>query len=336
MRGCAPMGQGMNGGLRGFLPRLPLTQTVCDTATTTRPSGRPRVTPCPLTPNPLLAPAPTRPQGHGHPVTALAFPPDGSPTLATGSEDCRLRLWSTASGQLTATLTGHMATVACAAFSPDCRTIASGCEQGAIRLWNAATGKGAAALNGHGGTVLRVAFSPDGRLLASGGEDLTVRLWDAGSGKQLAVMKGHKERVVSLAFGASGRVLCSGSRGEGVAGSVFAWDAGSGQQLYALHAAHMAGDAEPAPGTVCTAVSALEHAPHLTLVSEAGVGAKKPGTGQGAGAGAGGQQVTEAGGGRLRLRQVPVFTSFAAPVCVAVHGQRFAMAFGSHVYFYSY
>ncbi|GIL66716.1 hypothetical protein Vafri_20200 [Volvox africanus] len=78
---------------------------------------------------------------------------------------------------------------------------------------------------------------------------------------------------------------------------------------------------------LCTVVLALEHAPHLTLVYEADGG----GSGGGGAASLG---EVEAGSGLLRLRQIPLYTSFAAPSSVAVAEGSFAMAFGSHVYFY--
>ena len=239
------------------------------------------------------------------------------------------------------------------AFSPGGALVASGDEQGAIWLWgldDKGGGRPLNALKGHGGGVRQLAWAPAGagagELLASGGEDGTVRLWDCGGGGgggQVAVLKGHKEAVCRLAWGGGGGrggglLLASGSRGEGAAGSVFVWDAGSAAggnaaPLYGVHAAYMTADggdgegpaaaAGAAAGSLCTVVSALEHAPHLTLVRQGGGKAA-------------GKDESEAGGGRLKLRQLPCYTSFAAPASVAVSAGTFVMAFGSHVYFYKY
>ncbi|KAG2487965.1 hypothetical protein HYH03_013405 [Edaphochlamys debaryana] len=272
-------------------------------------------------------------KGHSDSITDLAFSPDGGSALASASEDCRIRLWAVASGQQTALLTGHTATVCSVAFAPGGAVVASGGEDGGIRLWataGPAVGRSSATLAGHRSSVLRLAFSPDGRLLASGSSDCTVRLWDAGSGAAVAVLQGHKEQVTRLAWAPSGRLLASGSRGSGAAGSVFVWPAGGAKEpLHAVHAAYMAAEdcACPGGGALCTVVSALEHAPHLTLVTEAGAKG---------GPASGGEGVSEAGGGALRLRQVPVYTSFAAPAALAVHSGAIVMAFGASVFFYRY
>ncbi|GIM11101.1 hypothetical protein Vretimale_14612, partial [Volvox reticuliferus] len=272
-------------------------------------------------------------KGHTDAINDLDFCGLTPALLASASEDCRVRLWNTANGRQLSLLTGHTAAVTSVALSVDGAVAASGDESGAIRIWavgDGGNGRTAAVLKGHSGAVFRLAFCPDdGGLLASGGADCSVRLWDVGGGKQLAVLSGHKEVISRLVWGTTGRVLASGSRAAGSVGSVFIWDCRTGEAVYSLHAAYMApedgGRPRGAGGRgLCTVVSALEHAPHLTLVYEA----------DGGGGGGGGAAEVEAGNGLLRLRQVPLYTSFAAPSCVAAADGSFAMAFGSHVYFY--
>lgn len=273
-------------------------------------------------------------KGHGDAVRDLAFSPAGD-ALASASEDCRARLWSVSSGQQLALLTGHTSAAMSVAVSPDAGMVAAGAEDGTIRGWPTAAaagpsaGKASLLLKGHSGPVLRLAFSPDSRLLASGSADHTVRLWDATAspgGAALAVLHGHREAVRRLSWGAGGRLLASASRGVGASGVVCIYDANTGEQLYSVHASDMVEPDASCPGTLCTIVSTIEHAPHLTLVSE----------GRPAAGGAPQPQPGAAAGGRLQLRQVPVYTSFAAPACIAVHSASMVMAFGSAVNFYKY
>jgi WD40 repeat protein len=75
--------------------------------------------------------------GHGAPVTALAFAPDGK-TLASGGVDRNVRLWHVATAQEMAWFGPHAGTVLAVAFAPDGRTLVSGDDTGQVRLWKAA------------------------------------------------------------------------------------------------------------------------------------------------------------------------------------------------------
>ena len=100
--------------------------------------------------------------------------PDGA-TLATGSSDATIRLW-TREGAPLKTLSGHMSVVTGVAWSLDGTTIVSASSDTTIRLW---TREGAPlkALSGHASIVHSVAWSPDGTTLASSSSDATIVLW---------------------------------------------------------------------------------------------------------------------------------------------------------------
>ncbi|MCX4782160.1 helix-turn-helix domain-containing protein [Streptomyces sp. NBC_01264] len=158
--------------------------------------------------------------GHGGPVNAVAFAPDGR-LLATAGSDGKVLLRRVADRSTVAAFTapGRVRTVA---FSPDGRTLAAGSTDGPVRLWTVGAGGGSVSVLPPGTAGARaVAFAPDGGTLAVATADGSVQLRDtAGDHRVRAVLTGHTARVNTLAYAPDGRSLVSA----GADGTVRLWD----------------------------------------------------------------------------------------------------------------
>ncbi len=147
--------------------------------------------------------------GHISVVTSVVFSPDGQ-TLASGSWDKTVRLWSIAESKPLVTFDGHTDWVRSVVFSPDGQTLASGSHDKTVRLWSIAESRPLATFDGHTSSVTSVVFSPNGQTLASGSSDKTVRLWSIAESKPLATFDGHTSSVNSVVFSPDGQTLASG------------------------------------------------------------------------------------------------------------------------------
>ena len=168
-------------------------------------------------------------EGHESVVCAVAISADGK-TVASGSDDKTVRLWSTATGEQLQKLEGHTHWVTAVAISADSKIVASGSGDKTVRLWSTATGEQLQKLEGHEQWVTDVAISADGKTVASGSRDKTVRLWSTATGEQLQKLEGHEDWVTAVAISADGKTVASGSRDE----TVRLWSTATGEQLQKL------------------------------------------------------------------------------------------------------
>ncbi len=168
------------------------------------------------------------PAGYWGADPRVAFNPDAT-IVAAGCFEGPIRLWSVASGQEIAQLSGHKNTSISVDFHPDSRLLASAGEDGTVRLWELETQSEAAVLRGHNESVWQVAFSADGKLLASGSNDKTIRLWDIQSEMQVAAIAVGSV-VYGVAFSPDGKRVAAGCRDN----TVRLFDVASRQQVAEL------------------------------------------------------------------------------------------------------
>jgi WD40 repeat protein len=132
-------------------------------------------------------------------VAALALSNDGR-TVAAG-HGAEVRLWDTATGQLTRALSVPDGPVRSLALLPDGHSLVIGVENGPLALWELASGRLSRSWTRHAGFAMSLAVAPGGRLVASGGSDRVVRLWDPSTGHAVCEMAGHEDAVTAVAAG---------------------------------------------------------------------------------------------------------------------------------------
>lgn len=174
-------------------------------------------------------PGPIELEGHLHPITSVAFSPDGLCVL-TGSRDMTAKIWDAETGRQVLTLTGHEHVVQSVAYAPDGQRVVTGSLDNTAKLWDAGNGRVMLTLKGHTSGVNAVAFSPDGRRVATGSQDTTARIWDAESGDEIHELKGHSSDVNSVAFSHDGRYLLTAGSDR----TARIWDAQTRKEVLAL------------------------------------------------------------------------------------------------------
>ncbi|MEP0934075.1 MULTISPECIES: GUN4 domain-containing protein [unclassified Leptolyngbya] len=170
----------------------------------------------------------------GDVANAIAFTPN-SERIVAGMADGTVRIWSTATGQLERTLTGHRYAVRTIAISADGTQLVSASSDQTIKVWNLQTGQLSRTMTlGEGdGVVHTVKISPDGTRLAIATNRNELQLRNLSTGQLIRTfVEGTVPQPygIPIAFSPDGRFLATSDTDN----SVKVWNASTGARLITL------------------------------------------------------------------------------------------------------
>lgn len=147
-------------------------------------------------------------EGPAESVSALAFTADGK-SLLTGGADKSVRIWTLASGQPSAVLTGPTDRITGVAASSDGRLFASSTDR-KVYVWKLGGPATSERTYEQAAPVRAMRLDRDGNRIVTGGEDRLVIVRDAETGLELERFSEQGGPITCLAVSKEGRTLVTG------------------------------------------------------------------------------------------------------------------------------
>ena len=157
--------------------------------------------------------------GHKGKVLDFDFNPFHEHIIASGSDDCTVKVWGIPQGGVTehiddplVNLSGHQRKVVCLRFNPTAEhVLASASSDTTVKIWDIEKGLARTDIaDKHGQLIQDVVWSYDGSVLASSCKDKMLRLFDPRSGAEIASVQAHEgSKTSKLVYLGSRETLCS-------------------------------------------------------------------------------------------------------------------------------
>lgn len=126
--------------------------------------------------------------GHTKGISAVAFSPNDSNIIASGSDDLSIRLWNVATQKCLCILKKHTYHVTALQFNTKGNVLVSGSADETIVVWDLAQGRSLRTLAAHSDPVSSISLSPDDTIIASASHDGLMRLFDTETGQCLKTL----------------------------------------------------------------------------------------------------------------------------------------------------
>jgi WD40 repeat protein len=149
---------------------------------------------------------------HGHTaiVNVVAFAPNHTNILASGSRDTTVRLWNAETGKCINVLRGHFNEVTCVAFSRDGKTLASGSLDNTVHVWSVDAHVQTGYWYRLDAPAFSIAFFPHGNMLLCACNNWSYRLSLSLEKREIAHFNRYDARIVNFAFSSDGKTLAGG------------------------------------------------------------------------------------------------------------------------------
>jgi platelet-activating factor acetylhydrolase IB subunit alpha len=157
-------------------------------------------------------------ESHRNTINCVAFHPIFS-SIASGSDDCTIKIWDWELGELERTIKGHTRAVLDVDYGgPRGGILLASCSSDlTIKLWKGDDYKNIRTLPGHDHSVSAVRFIPSGaagapssgNLLVSASRDSSLKIWDVTTGYCVKTLQGHTGWVRAVCPSHDGRFLIS-------------------------------------------------------------------------------------------------------------------------------
>ncbi|GIM02141.1 hypothetical protein Vretimale_6840 [Volvox reticuliferus] len=151
-------------------------------------------------------------QGHFHDIATTAFSPDGA-LIATGADDCKVKVFQLSTGFCFVTFSEHTAPVTAVTFLPSGAVLLSASLDGTVRAWDLVRYRNFRTMTSptpaQYGTL---AVDPGGEVVVAGAVDtFQIFVWSLKTGRLLDVLTGHEGPISGLAFSPITSLLASSS-----------------------------------------------------------------------------------------------------------------------------